>query len=186
MRGGGFLVLLLLLVAVIAAWAVSVYNRLVKKRNHVEDGWSGVEVQLKRRYDLVPNLVEVVKKYASHEQSTLSQVIELRNAAKAAPTREDGGVEQRFSQALSGLMVQVEAYPELKSNANFLELQKQLEKIEDDLQYARRYFNGAVREYNTQVQSFPANLIANRFGFLEAEFFELADPKEANAPEINL
>lgn len=186
MGGIGFLVLLLVLVGALVAWGVSLYNQLVKKRNHVEDGWSGVEVQLKRRYDLVPNLVQIVKKYAEHEKSTLSEVIELRNAAKAASTREDGRVEEKFSQVLSGLMLQVEAYPELKSNANFLELQKQLQKVEDDLQYARRYFNGAVREYNTLVQSFPSTLIATRYDFREAEFFELSDPKESRVPEVDL
>lgn len=186
MRGANFLMLVVLLVTAALFWAVTLYNRLVKKRNHVEDGWSGIDVQLKRRYDLIPNIVNVVKKYAEHEQETLEKVINLRNAAKGSHTPGQQSVdEQKLSHALSGLMVQVEAYPELRSNENFIDLQKQLQKIEDDIQYARRYYNGAVREYNTLVQSFPSNIIANKFEFLEAEFFELENPKEANNPEVS-
>jgi len=186
MRGANFLILVVLLVGAALFWAVTLYNRLVKKRNHVEDGWSGIDVQLKRRYDLIPNIVNVVKKYAEHEQETLEKVINLRNAAKGPHTPGQQSVdEQKLSHALSGLMVQVEAYPELRSNENFIDLQKQLQKIEDDIQYARRYYNGAVREYNTLVQSFPSNIIANKFDFLEAEFFELENPKEANNPEVS-
>lgn len=187
MRGANLLVLLLLIVGAVVFWAIMLYNRLVKKRNHVEDGWSGIDVQLKRRYDLIPNIVNVVKKYAEHEQETLEKVINLRNAAQGKHTPgEQGRDEQKLSQALSGLMVQVEAYPDLKANTNFIDLQQQLQKIEDDIQYARRYYNGAVREYNTAVQSFPANLIAEKYDFREAEFFELEDPRHAENPEVKL
>ncbi|MCB1582736.1 MAG: LemA family protein [Marinicella sp.] len=185
MRGTSFLILVMLLVGVAIAWGVSLYNRLVKKRNHVEDGWSGIDVQLKRRHDLIPNIVNVVKKYAEHEQETLEKVINLRNAAqKPHSPDQQSQDEQKLSQALSGLMVQVEAYPDLKANANFIDLQQQLQKIEDDIQYARRYYNGAVREYNTAVQSFPSNMLASRYGFKEAEFFELENPKDAENPEV--
>ncbi|WP_223789064.1 LemA family protein [Marinicella meishanensis] len=190
MRGANFLFFLVLLIGAAVFWGVSLYNRLVKKRNHVEDGWSGIDVQLKRRYDLIPNIVNVVKQYAQHEQSTLEQVINLRNAARggnqpgAATPGQKSLDEQKLSQALAGLMVQVEAYPDLKANTNFIELQQQLQKIEEEIQYARRYYNGAVREYNTAVQSFPSNLIANRYDFREAEFFELENPKHAENPEI--
>lgn len=185
MRGASFLIVVLLLVVAVIAWAVSLYNRLVKKRNHVEDGWSGIDVQLKRRHDLIPNIVNVVKKYAEHEQETLEKVINLRNAAsKPHSPSEQSQDEQKLTQALSGLMVQLEAYPDLKANTNFIDLQQQLQKIEDDIQYARRYYNGAVREYNTAVQSFPSNLVANRYGFREAEFFELENPKDAENPEV--
>ncbi len=185
MRGANFLILVMLLAAAVVAWGVSLYNRLVKKRNHVEDGWSGIDVQLKRRHDLIPNIVNVVKKYAEHEQETLEKVINLRNAArKPHSPSEQSQDEQKLSQALSGLMVQVEAYPDLKANTNFIDLQQQLQKIEDDIQYARRYYNGAVREYNTAVQSFPSNMVANRYGFREAEFFELENPKDAENPEV--
>lgn len=190
MRGSGFLFLVLIVAGAVIFFAVTLYNKLVKRRNHVEDGWSGIDVQLKRRYDLIPNIVNVVKKYAQHEQETLENVINLRNAAQGSNTpgsqtpRQQSKDEQKLSQALSGLMVQVEAYPDLKANTNFLDLQKQLQKIEDDIQYARRYYNGAVREYNTAVQSFPSNMIANKYGFLEAEFFELEDSSHAENPEV--
>lgn len=190
MRGANFLMFVVLVLGALVFWAVSLYNKLVKRRNHVEDGWSGIDVQLKRRHDLIPNIVNVVKQYASHEQETLEKVINLRNAAREPDTigeytpGQKSKDEQKLSQALSGLMVQVEAYPDLKANTNFIDLQQQLQKIEDEIQYARRYYNGAVREYNTAVQSFPSNFIANKYGFLEAEFFELANPKHAENPEV--
>ncbi|VAW43921.1 LemA protein [hydrothermal vent metagenome] len=187
MRGSSLLLFIILIVAAVVFFAVTLYNRLVKRRNHVEDGWSGIDVQLKRRHDLIPNLVNVVKKYASHEQETLEKVIDLRNAAQGRHTPgQQGQDEQKLSHALSGLMVQVEAYPDLKANTNFIDLQKQLQKIEDDIQYARRYYNGAVREYNTSVQSFPSNIIANKYDFREAEFFELENPQHAENPEVKL
>lgn len=185
MRGPNIIFFLVLIIGALTFWGITLYNRLVKKRNHVEDGWSGIDVQLKRRHDLIPNIVNVVKKYADHEQETLEKVINLRNAARGTHTPGEQSVdEQKLSHALSGLMVQVEAYPDLKANTNFIDLQQQLQKIEDDIQYARRYYNGAVREYNTAVQSFPSNMIAGRYDFLEAEFFELEDPKDAENPEV--
>ena len=158
---------------------------MVKRKNHVEDGWSGIDVQLKRRHNLIPNLVETVKKYASHEKEVMETVTKLRNVS--ANTKEtSANQEQLISNALSGLMVQVEAYPELKADANFRDLQKQLSDLETEIQYARRYFNGAVREYNTLIQSFPAVLIAQKFGFNQAEFFELDDNDVAReAPKVN-
>ena len=192
MRGPNLLLFIILLAGAAMFFAVTLYNRLVKRRNHVEDGWSGIDVQLKRRHDLIPNIVNVVKKYAEHEQETLEKVINLRNAAQTSQTKgnhqpgQQSQDEQKLSHALSGLMVQVEAYPDLKANANFLDLQKQLQKIEDDIQYARRYYNGAVREYNTTVQSFPSNIIANKYDFREAEFFELENAKHAENPEVKL
>ena len=190
MRGSSLLLFIILISGAVVFFGVTLYNRLVKRRNHVEDGWSGIDVQLKRRYDLIPNIVNVVKKYAEHEQDTLEQVIKLRNAAQGPKSpgsqtpAQQSQDEQKLSQALSGLMIQVEAYPDLKANTNFLDLQNQLQKIEDDIQYARRYYNGAVREYNTTVQSFPANIIANKYDFREAEFFELENPKHAENPEV--
>ncbi len=190
MRGPNLLLFIILIAGAVVFFGITLYNRLVKRRNHVEDGWSGIDVQLKRRYDLIPNIVNVVKKYAEHEQETLEKVINLRNAAQGSKTSghqtpgQQSQDEQKLSQALSGLMVQVEAYPDLKANTNFLDLQKQLQKIEDDIQYARRYYNGAVREYNTSVQSFPSNIIANKYDFREAEFFELENPQHAENPEV--
>ena len=186
MRSSVLLILLLIAVVAIVAWAISLYNRLVSRRNHVEDGWSGVDVQLKRRHDLIPNLVSVVKKYASHEEQTLSRIVELRNQKvdKTSPQAYSDH-EQKLGQAIGGLMVQVEAYPDLKADSNFKELQQQLYKIEEDIQYARRYYNGAVRQYNTLVQSFPSNMIAQRYEFAEAEFFELEDEVQRQAPKVD-
>lgn len=161
-------------VVAVVFWLISLYNRMIKRRNHVEDGWSGIDVQLKRRHNLIPNLVNTVKKYASHEKEVMESVTKLRNVS--GNTKDtSANQEQLISNAISGLMVQVEAYPDLKADANFRDLQKQLSDIETEIQYARRYFNGAVREYNTLIQSFPAVLIAQKFGFDEAEFFELQE-----------
>lgn len=174
MRGNSMFWILLGLVIAVGFWLVSLYNRMVKRKNHVEDGWSGIDVQLKRRHNLIPNLVNTVKKYASHEKEVMESVTKLRNVS--GNTKDtSANQEQLISNALSGLMVQVEAYPDLKADANFRDLQKQLSDIETEIQYARRYFNGAVREYNTLIQSFPAVLIAQKFGFDEAEFFELEE-----------
>ncbi len=174
MRGGTMSWILIGAVIAFVCWLISLYNSMVKRKNHVEDGWSGIDVQLKRRHNLIPNLVKTVKKYASHEKDVMESVTKLRNVS--ANTKEtSANQEQLISNALSGLMVQVEAYPELKADANFRDLQKQLSDLETEIQYARRYFNGAVREYNTLIQSFPAVLIAQKFGFQEAEFLELDD-----------
>jgi LemA protein len=166
-------------------WLVSLYNRLVKQKNHVEDGWSGIDVQLKRRHNLIPNLVSTVKKYASHEKGVMESVTKLRNISNNT-SDSSASQEQILSNALSGLMVQIEAYPDLKADTNFRDLQKQLSEIESEIQYARRYYNGAVREYNTLVQSFPAVLIANKFGFAEAEFYELEENDVAKSvPKVD-
>jgi len=172
-------------VVALGVWLISLYNGMVKRRNHVEDGWSGIDVQLKRRHNLIPNLVNTVKKYASHEKEVMESVTKLRNVSSASQSTS-ARQEQEISHALSGLMLQVEAYPELKADANFRDLQQQLSEIESDIQYARRYYNGAVREYNTSIQSFPAVLIAQKFGFQEAEFFELDDNDVARAvPKVD-
>ena len=172
-------------IAVIAAWAVAIFNKLVKNRNLVLEGWSGIDVQLKRRYDLIPNLVETVKGYAKHEEGTLSKVVELRNAAGKAQT---AGEKAPLENALTGMLRQVfalaEAYPDLKANQNFLDLQVRLTEIEEQIQFARRYYNGAVRDMNILVQSFPSNLIARSFGFNEAEFFEMELEAEREAPKV--
>lgn len=174
MRINSILWIIIGIIVATSAWLISLYNSMVKRRNHVEDGWSGIDVQLKRRHNLIPNLVNTVKKYASHEKQVMESVTRLRNVSKSA-TDSTANQEQLVSNALSGLMLQVEAYPDLKADANFRDLQQQLSEIESEIQYARRYFNGAVREYNTVIQSFPAVLIAQKFGFNEAEFYELDD-----------
>lgn len=186
MRGSSIFWIIVAGTVAIGVWLVSLYNKMVKRKNHVEDGWSGIEVQLKRRHNLIPNLVEVVKKYAAHEKGVMESVTKLRNVSKNTDDTT-ANQEQLISNALSGLMVQIEAYPDLKADANFRDLQKQLVAIETEIQYARRYFNGAVREYNTLLQSFPALLIAQKFGFQEAEFFELEENDVAReVPKVEL
>jgi LemA protein len=176
MRAGSFFLILIGLLVAAVVWAIGMYNALVRRRNQVEDAWSGIEVQLKRRHNLIPNILETVKGYAKHEKDVLSSVTKLRSASQAAGSSVGTPQqEQAISQALRSLMVQVEAYPELKADANFRQLQEQLQEVEEAIQNARRYYNATVRDYNTTIQSFPSNLIADRFGFKEAEFFELDD-----------
>lgn len=167
-----FIVLGVILLIVI--WVVSLYNRLVKLRNRRQNAFADIDVQLRQRHDLVPQLVETVKGYASHERELLIKVTEARSAAMAATTI-DGKIaaEQQLTSALAGLKLQVEAYPDLKANQNFLQLQEELSDIENKLAAARRFFNGATTEYNNAVESFPGNLIANNFGFKREIMFDL-------------
>ena len=169
------------IIVAIAFFAVFLYNRLVRLKNRCDEGWSGVTVQLKRRRDLIPNLVECVKGYAKHEQSTLENVIELRNAAMNASAPTDvAKAESNLSQGLKSLFALGESYPELKAGANFAKLQESLEKIEDDLQNARRYYNATARDLNTAIDTFPSNLIAKNFGFAKREFFDIDDREKEN------
>jgi LemA protein len=173
--------------AVVVFYAIAIYNSLVRKRQMVHEGWSGIDVQLKRRSDLIPNLVETVKGYAGHEKGTLERVIELRRQASAMPADDVTGraqVEGALSAAIGRLFALAEAYPDLKASANFAELQAALERIENDLQMARRYYNGAARDLNVQVESFPSNLVANQFRFERAPFFEVEDAAERQVPKV--
>lgn len=158
----------------IALWVVSLYNGLVRLRNRRQNAFADIDVQLRQRHDLVPQLVEVVKGYAGHEKEVFLKVTEARSAAVSATTI-DGKIaaEQQLSSALQGLRVQVEAYPELKANQNFLQLQEELSDIENKLAASRRFFNGATTEYNNSVESFPSNLIARNFGFHKEVMFDL-------------
>ena len=166
--------------------AVSIYNRLVRQRNRVLEGWSGIDVQLKRRHDLIPNLVATVKGYARHEEGVLTKVTELRNSAvNAKGTGEKIALETALTQQLRQLFALAEAYPDLKANQNFLDLQNRLSEIEEQLQLARRYYNGTARDMNILVQSFPSNLIAGSFGFKEAEFFEIELDEQRETPEVS-
>jgi len=160
-------------------WLTWTYNRLVAARNAVKEGWSGIDVQLKRRHDLVPMLVDAVGAYARHERGLLERVARLRG--RGAPDLEE---EAELSRELERLLAVAEAYPELKASANFLGLQRQLVEVEEALQLARRYYNGAVRVYNTLLESFPTLLVARRFGFTPARYFELPLATEARAPEV--
>ncbi len=179
------LVLLLVLAAALA-WAVIAFNRLVRLRNQVRAGWSDIDVQLMRRHDLVPMLVEAVRAYAGHEKGVYEKVAELRSAALSTKSPAQlAGIESELEQNLGRLMVIKEAYPELKASENFLRLQHDLVDVEDHLQYARRFYNGAVRELNDGVQKFPDLLIANAFAFKQAEFFEAPDGAGV-APKLGL
>ncbi len=170
---------------VIALYLIVVFNRLIRQRNVVREGWSGIDVQLKRRTDLIPNLVEAVKGYAQHERSLFEEIASRRGASVAA---HDVGGQASAERALAGslgkLMAVAEAYPELKANQNFLELQKELADIEDHIQMARRYYNGAVRNLNISIQSFPDVIVARVLGFREEPFFELESRAEAVTPQV--
>lgn len=179
-----FLVVLAL-VAAILLWGILIYNGLVRMRNMVQEAWSGIDVQLKRRTDLIPNLVSTVKGYAAHEKGTLEEVIRLRGVAQNAQgVGETAQAQGLLGAALGKLFALAENYPDLKANANFAQLQASLGEIEDEVQLSRRYYNGAVRNLNIAVESFPSNLIAGRFGFEKAEFFELESPSERAVPKV--
>jgi len=168
--------ILLLIILLPILLVVYYYNRFVRLRNQVDESWSGVDVQLKRRYDLIPNLVETVKGYAKHERETFEKVVKARNEALNAKTPSDKSkAEANLTVALRGLFALAEAYPELKANVNFLELQKQLAEVEDSIQLARRYYNAVVRDYNILCESFPSVIIANIFGFRKRDFFEIPE-----------
>jgi len=177
--------IVIIAIALILFYGVGVYNKLVRKRSMVEEGWSGIDVQLKKRYNLIPNLVETVKGYASHEKETLNQVILARNnALEAKDIKTHNQAEKQLNQALANVFALGEAYPDLKANQNFLQLQQELSSIENDIEKARRYYNGTVRENNILVESFPSNLIAGRFDFRLSEYFELEDDGQRNMPKV--
>jgi LemA protein len=192
LESGGEAMLLWIILAVVAAavvYAIVAFNSLVRTRQMANEAWSGIDVQLKRRSELVPNLVETVKGYAAHERDVLDEVTRLRGAARAVPEGDVAAraqAEGALSGALGRLIVLSENYPDLKASANFLGLQQQLADLENELQMARRYYNGAVRNLNVLVQSFPSNLIAAAFGFSPRDFFELDDAGERNAPQVSL
>ncbi len=166
--------ILVAIILMIAFWIMSLYNSLVRLRNRRQNAFADIDVQLRQRHDLVPQLVETVKGYALHEKELLLRVTEARTAAMAAGSIDDKiKAEQHLTSALQGLKVQVEAYPDLKANQNFLQLQEELSDIENKLAASRRFFNGATTEYNNAVESFPGNLIARNFGFQREVFFDL-------------
>lgn len=177
---------ILALVVLIPLYGIILYNRLVRSRNMVEEGWSGIDVQLKRRADLIPNLVETVQGYADHEKGVLEEVTLARAAATTASgVKDTEKAETMLTSALRHLFAVAEAYPDLKADDNFRELQTQLAEIEDDLQKSRRYYNGAVRDLNTKVELFPSNIVASQFGFRQAVYFELEEGASREAPKID-
>ncbi|MCB2147241.1 MAG: LemA family protein [Deltaproteobacteria bacterium] len=164
---------------------VVLYNRLVRLRNMVREGWSGIDVQLKRRANLIPNLVETVKGYMGHERDLLEKVTELRSRSlKTGDLSEKQQVESRLTGGLARLFAVAEGYPELKANQNFQDLQQQLAEIEDQIQLARRYYNGTVRNLNIAIESFPGNLVAGWFAFQTADFFEIEAPADRAVPTV--
>jgi LemA protein len=168
--------ILLAVVAVIAVGIIAVYNGLIRLRNRVDEAWSDISVQLKRRYDLIPNLVSTVKGYAAHEKEVFEKVTEARTRAMGAGTAEDKGqAENMLSGALKSLFAVAEAYPDLKANQNFLELQRELTDTEDKIQAARRFYNGNVRDFNTKIEVFPSNIIAGMLNFTKREFFGIEE-----------
>ena len=172
-------------IVLLIVWAVLIYNNLVKNTNLVKEGWSGIETQLKRRANLIPNLVETVKGYATHEREAFEEVTSLRAQAFGAKGVGDRAqLEGRLTAALGNLFALAENYPELKASQNFQELQNSLAEVEDQIQLSRRYYNGTVRDLNILVESFPSNLIANAFRFRQAEFFELENAADREVPKV--
>jgi len=170
------LIIILVIVVLIGLYVVFSYNGLVSLRNRIENAWAQIDVQLKRRYDLIPNLVETVKGYASHERETLDAVIEARNAGMSATGPHDQAeAENQITGALKSLFALSEAYPDLKANQNFAQLQEELTGTEGRIAYARQFYNDTVYRYNTKIQSFPSNVLANAFRFSEREYFEADD-----------
>lgn len=176
--------ILLIIIAVVAVWIIAVYNGLIRLKNRVDEAWSDIDVQLKRRYDLIPNLIETVKGYAAHERETLEKVVQARNVAMAAQSGGDAKkvaeAENALSATLKSIFALSESYPDLKANQNFLELQRELTDTEDKIQAARRFYNGNVRDFNTKIQVFPNNIIAGMLKFVSREFFEAEEGEKEN------
>ena len=180
------LVVILGAAAAVVLWAIAIYNKLVRHRNLVKEGWSGIDVQLKRRANLIPNLIETVKGYMGHERGVLEEVTKLRAQSAADHTPgEQGPIEGALGRALGRLFALAENYPDLKASTNFIDLQDELSEIENQIQLARRYYNGAVRDLNILIEQFPSNLVAGQFGFVQAEFFEIEDAADRAVPEVS-
>jgi LemA protein len=176
---------LLLVAALIVLWVVSVYNGLVRRQNLVREAWSGIDVQLKRRADLIPNLVETVKGYASHERGTFDELTKLRSQTGTQDIAERAQTEAAITAAIGKVMAVAEAYPDLKASANFQQLQGNLNNIEDQLQLARRYYNGTVRDYNVAIQQFPSSIVASSGGFTAQPFFQIDNAADRDVPKVS-
>jgi LemA protein len=186
------IIIILVIVVILALIGLSSYNGFVKSRNLIQESWRQIDVELNRRYELIPNLVETVRAYAAHERNTLEDITRLRSQAQqlsqsegALPTQQRADVEAALSGAVRNLIVSVEAYPDLKSNQNFLELQRQLAETEDRIAAGRRFYNANVRVYNTKVESVPSNLIAGMFHFEKATYFQVDEPAVRQAPDVS-
>jgi LemA protein len=180
------IVLIVLGLLVVGAWVVAVYNGLIRLRNLVQEAWRQIDVELQRRHDLIPNLVETVKGYAKHEKETFEEVTRARNMAVApgSTVAEQAQQENVLTQALGRLFALAEAYPDLKANQNFQQLQQELTNTEDRIAAGRRFYNANVRELNTKIEVFPGNIVAGMFGFKRADYFEIEDPAAREAPEV--
>lgn len=177
---------IILIAGVVIAFALFAYNSLVKHRNQVKEAWSDIDVQLKRRHNLIPNLVETVKGYATHERSTLDSVTQARSQAMSASSpQEHAKAENMLSETLKSLFAVSEQYPDLKANTNFLELQRELSDTENKIQASRRFYNTTVRDYNTAIESVPTNILAALFSFKPTEFFELENEAEKAVPKVS-
>lgn len=177
--------IILIVVVVVALWMVGVFNSLVRLRNRTKEAWSDIDVQLKRRYNLIPNLVETVKGYATHERELFEKVSEARSRAMGATdVKEKGKAENALSNTLKTLFAVAENYPELKASTNFLELQRELRDTEDKVQASRRFYNGNVRDFNTKIEIFPGSIIASLFGFKKMDFFEIGRPEEREPVKV--
>lgn len=175
------------IVVIVALYAIVLYNGLVRARQMAEEAWSGIDVQLKRRADLIPNLIETVKGYAAHEKGTFEDIVRLRNQAQAVPSGDVAGraqAEGLLGQAIGKLFALAEAYPDLKASQNFAELQTSLETIESEIQMARRYYNGSARDLNIKVETFPSSLLAGPFGFAKRPYFEITDAADRAVPTV--
>lgn len=177
--------ILLAAVVLVGLWAVSIFNGLVRRKNLVAEGWSGIETQLKRRADLIPNLVESVKGYAAHERGTLDELTKLRSSGQGQDVAQRAQTESAITAAIGKIMAVAEAYPDLKASANFQSLQTELAEVEDQIQLARRYYNGAVRDFNTTIGQFPSNFVANFGGFKPAPFFEIENAADREVPKVS-
>jgi len=177
--------IILALVVVAVAFIIAVYNSLISLKNKTQEAWADIDVQLKRRYDLIPNLVETVKGYAKHEKGTFEKVTEYRSAAmKATEPGEKAKADNMLTETLKSLFAVAENYPDLKANQNFLDLQGQLSQIEETIQQSRRYYNGNVRDFNIKIETFPNNVFAGMLGFKKFDFFEVAEAKERDNVKV--
>ena len=176
---------LIALIVLVALWLIAIYNSLITKRNRAEEAWADIDVQLKRRYNLIPNLIETVKGYAQHEQGVLEKVTEARTKAMGAKTVEDKNkAENELTGTLKSLFAVSENYPDLKASQNFVELQRELRDTEDKIQAARRFYNSNVRDLNIKIETFPSNLVAKIFNFSKRDLFELKDKAARKAPAV--
>jgi len=186
--GAGLIVLVVLvgLGVLVLFWLVGIYNGLVRLKNAVKNAWSQIDVQLKRRHDLIPNLIETVKGYMTHERETLENITKARNlAAQASGVGEQAKAEGKLNQALSSFFLVVENYPDLKANQNFLSLQEELTSTENKISFARQAYNDSAMQFNNKIEMFPSNIVAGMFNFRQAEFFEIEDEAERAVPKVS-